>query len=165
MKKRIYILMLLIGLTSCGEDIVFNNNAAFQAIKNNDSWKAADASATVSDEASLLIQAVTINETVTLEIPLPTSLVSQKDSSTYITHNLGTSDTKTASYTTLLNGALLAYETGVNIGDGQIIITDYDGLTISGKFRFNAENIESESSESPTVNFQYGVFYKVPIVP
>ena len=165
MKKRIYILMLLIGLTSCGEDIVFNNNAAFQAVKNNDSWNAADASATVSDEASLLIQAVTINETVTLEIPLPTSLVSQKDSSTYITHDLGTSDTKTASYTTLLNGALLTYETGVNIGDGQIIITDYDGVTISGKFRFNAENIESESSESPTVNFQYGVFYKVPIAP
>jgi hypothetical protein len=165
MKKRIYILMLLIGLTSCGEDIVFNNDAAFQGVKNNESWRAADASATVSDEASLLIQAVTINETVTLEIPLPTSLVSQKDSSTYITHNLGTSDTKTASYTTLLNGALLTYETGVNIGDGQIIITDYDGVTISGKFRFNAENIESESSESPTVNFQYGVFYKVPIAP
>ena len=157
--------MLLIGLTSCGEDIVFNNDAAFQGVKNNESWRAADASATVSDEASLLIQAVTINETVTLEIPLPTSLVSQKDSSTYITHNLGTSDTKTASYTTLLNGALLTYETGVNIGDGQIIITDYDGVTISGKFRFNAENIESESSESPTVNFQYGVFYKVPIAP
>ena len=61
--------MLLIGLTSCGEDIVFNNNAAFQAVKNNDSWKAADASATVSDEASLLIQAVTKNETLTLENP------------------------------------------------------------------------------------------------
>lgn len=164
MKKRIYILLLLIGLTSCGEDIVFNNDAAFQGVKNNESWKAADASATVTDDASMLIQAVTINETVTLEIPLPTTFVNQKDSSTYITYNLGTSDTKTATYTAIVNGALLAYETGTNIGDGQIIITDYDGLTISGKFRFNAENIES-STDSPTVNFQYGIFYKVPIAP
>jgi len=162
MNKGIYILLLLIGLTSCSEDVVFNNNAAFQGVKDNVSWKAADANAMISGENSIELQAVTINETVTLKIPLVDELVFQKDTSSFKKYKLGINETTTANYTSFLNGSLTSYETGASLGGGEIVITDYDGFTISGKFRFNAENTDS-TSEPSTVNFQHGVFYKVPI--
>ena len=121
--------------------------------------------ASIGTSNSLLINAVTINETLTLKIPLPGSLVSQIDSSTYLTYVLGTSETRKASYTITLNTVVTSYQTGFGKGDGEIVITDYDGLTISGTYRFNAKNTDSSSEEAANVNFQKGSFYKVPITP
>ncbi|MDI5899422.1 DUF6252 family protein [Flavobacterium sp. XS2P67] len=61
---------------------------------------------------------------------------------------------------------LVTFSTGFEIGEGQIVITEYDAVnnTITGTFKFNAENTNSNSLASQVVNFQHGVFYKVPVV-
>ena len=165
MKKRIYLLLVLIGLTSCSQDIVLNSTKSFQGVMNNEFWKATDATATISSGNSLNIVAVTFIDQMTLKVPLPTTLVHQKDANSYITYALGTSDLKKASYTKTLNNVITNYQTGFGIGDGQIVITDYDGTTVSGTYRFNAKNTNSASQEAPILNLQNGVFYKIPIVP
>jgi hypothetical protein len=48
-------------------------------------------------------------------------------------------------------------------GNGQIVLTEYDPInrTVSGVF--NAENSSNNPLEGTNLNFQQGVFYKVPI--
>ena len=62
------------------------------------------------------------------------------------------------------NGTI-TFATGNGIGDGQIEITEYDVVnnTVSGTFKFNAENIYNNPLAGAVLNFQQGVFYKVPI--
>jgi hypothetical protein len=165
MKKGIYFLLVLIGLASCSQDIVLNNTKSFQGIMNNEFWKTTDATATIGSGNSLNIVAVTLIDQMTLKVPLPATLVRQKDANSYITYALGASDLKKASYTKTLNNVTTNYQTGFGIGDGQIVITDYDGFTISGTYRFNAKNTNTASSEAPVLNLQNGVFYKIPITP
>jgi Family of unknown function (DUF6252) len=165
MKKRIYFILTLVVLASCSQDVTFNDKAAFQGVKDNEFWKASDAKAAITNNNKLTIEAVTLNETLTLKMPLPTTIVTQKNKNSYITHILGTSETKKASYIKILNLTEFLYQTGTSIGDGEIVITDYDGTTVSGTYRFNAENADPDSTENPIVNLQNGVFYKVPIVP
>lgn len=54
----------------------------------------------------------------------------------------------------------------VRNSNGEIEITEYDAtkMTVSGKFKFNAANVNSPQS-GQVFNFQYGEFYKVPIFP
>lgn len=165
MNKGIYFLLVLIGLTSCTQDVVFNNNAAFQGVKDNIAWRAADARASVNPDTSINIEALTINETLTLNIPFPTTFVNQKIESTYIEHKLEEDNNVNVAYSIFLNGASTDYETDSQNREGLITITDYDGQTISGTFWFNVKNTDSESEEAKIVNFQYGNFYKVPIIP
>jgi hypothetical protein len=49
--------------------------------------------------------------------------------------------------------------------NGEIEITKYDNvnMTVTGKFKFNASN--TGAFGNPILNFQYGEFYKVPILP
>jgi hypothetical protein len=133
--------------------------AAFQGVKDNQAWKADDSKATMSINGLLTIEAVTLNETMTLRMPLPSTFVFQKSLNTHITYALGSTESKKATYSNILGGATVQYETG----NGEIVITDYDGTTISGTFRFNAFNTDPLSTEQPIVNLQSGVFYKVPI--
>ena len=57
------------------------------------------------------------------------------------------------------------FATGIDIGDGEIVITEYDNVnnTISGTFKFRAKNADGDSLAGDILNFQQGVFYKVPI--
>lgn len=57
--------------------------------------------------------------------------------------------------------------TNVQNSNGEIKITQYDNVnfTISGTFKFNAANSNGSPSGGPTLNFQYGEFYKIPIFP
>ena len=48
--------------------------------------------------------------------------------------------------------------------NGEITITENDGATISGVFKFNAIINNGNSEANELVNFQYGEFYKVPII-
>jgi hypothetical protein len=54
----------------------------------------------------------------------------------------------------------------VRNSNGEIEITEYNtsSMTISGKFKFNAANVNAPLS-GQAVNFQYGEFYQVPIYP
>lgn len=165
MKKGIFLVLFLSLLTSCNQDLTLNNDAAFQGLKDNQFWKAADANAVIVAGGSLNINAVTQSESVLLTIPLPTGLVSQKDKNSYITYFLGINEDQSADYVKNLNSIIYSYETGINNGDGEVVVTDYDGSYISGTFKFNANNTDAGSIAEPTVNFQKGVFYKVPITP
>ncbi len=165
MKKGIFLVLFLSLLTSCSQDLSLNNNAAFQAVKDNQFWKAADANSVRIAGGLLNINAVTQTESVVLTIPLPTRLVSQKDKNSYITYFLGIDEEQSAQYVKTLNTIIYSFETGINNGDGEIVVTDYDGSYISGTFKFNAKNTDTGSITEATVNFQKGVFYKVPIAP
>ena len=165
MKKAIYFLMIFIGLTSCSQDIAFNNNAAFQGVKDNVSWKAADSKAIIDIEnKSISIEAINYNESLTMTMPLPDTFVNQKNKSTHKTYSLGIDNKANVTYFQSLNEVQTDYEADFGIGDGEIVITDYDGFTISGTYRFNLKNTDTASEEPETVNFQYGNFYKVPII-
>lgn len=49
--------------------------------------------------------------------------------------------------------------------NGELVITENTGSTISGTFKFNAVQTSNNPSYGELVNFQYGTFYKVPILP
>jgi Family of unknown function (DUF6252) len=49
--------------------------------------------------------------------------------------------------------------------NGEVNVTEYLGDTISGNFKFNAINANGNPLGGDMVNFQYGTFYKVPVIP
>ena len=159
MKKVAVLLLFVSTLISCSQDITFNNVAAFQGVKDNEGWKAEDAAASRSLNALLTIKAVTFNETMTLTMPVPGAFIVQENVNGHMTYTLGSSEARKATYTRISEDGDVFYQTG----DGQIIVTDYDGATISGKFHFNAINTNSLSTAPHTVSVQSGVFYKVPV--
>jgi hypothetical protein len=154
MKKQILLVIVLFSLISCTEDVSFNN-PSFQGLKDNVFWRAIDSRASLGPGGSLVIEAYSGNEVITLKT---TSASAQ----TYI---LGTSTSKTAKYVLTDSDGTITFETGSGIGDGEIVITKYDDVnsTISGTFKFNAENSDNSQEGGSALNFQQGVFYKVPI--
>ena len=155
MKKYFLFITVILILVSCQEDVTFNN-PSIQGMKDNVFWRAVQSKATLGPNGSLVIEAYTRNEILSLKV---TSTKTQS----YI---LGTSESRKAVYVvTDAAGAITTFSTGIGIGDGQIVITEYDDVnkTVTGTFRFNAKNISNNSSASPILNFQNGVFYKVPV--
>ncbi|MFV5691028.1 DUF6252 family protein [Flavobacterium sp. LT1R49] len=155
MKKYFLFVAMIFSLVSCQEDVSFNN-PSLQGVKDNVFWRAVQSKATLASDGSLLIEAYTRNEVLSLKV---TSTNAQ-------TYFLGTSESKKVTYVlTDATGALITFSTGFGIGDGQIVISDYDAInkTITGTFKFNAENTYNNPLAGPVVNFQQGVFYKVPV--
>jgi hypothetical protein len=155
MKKYFLFVVVIFSLVSCQEDVSFNN-PSLQGVKDNVFWRAVQSKATLASDGSLLIEAYTRNETVSLKVTSTTAQI----------YFLGTSESKKATYvvTDAAAGAI-TFSTGFGIGDGQIEITDYDPVnrTVTGTFKFNAENTDNNPLAGAAVNFQYGVFYKVPV--
>jgi hypothetical protein len=154
MKKQFLYLSLFIAFISCTDEVKFNN-PAFEGQKDNVFWRAVDSKASIVSGGSLLIEAYTRNEVVTLK-------TTAANPGTYF---LGTSNLNSASYVLKDATGTITFSTGLGIGDGQIVITEYDVInnTVTGTFRFNAENINNNPLVGPILNFQYGHFYKVPI--
>lgn len=156
MKKYFLLLVVLFSLVACDENISFNN-PSLQGTKDNVFWRGVQTKATIAADGSLLIESFTANENLSLKT---TSTKSQ-------TYFLGTSESKKAIYsvTDAANG-LITFSTGFGVGEGQIVIKEYDVVnsTITGSFKFSAKNSNVSSSTNPVVNFQNGVFYKVPVI-
>ena len=156
MKKYFLFIVVLFSLVSCEEDISFNN-PSLQGVKDNVFWRGVQSRATLAPNGSLLIESFTANETLSMRTTATTAQ----------TYFLGTSESKKAIYTvTDATNGLVTFSTGFGIGEGQIVITKYDAInnTITGTFKFSAKNTNTNSLASPIVNFQHGVFYKVPVV-
>jgi hypothetical protein len=106
--------------------------------------------ATIASDGSLLIESLIVNETISLK-------TASAEPQTYF---LGTGEASKA-VCTITNPAtgLTTYTTGF-VGQGQIIITEYDAInkTVTGTFNF-MQNTDSSSQANATVNFQ-GVFIK-----
>ena len=154
MKKILSLLVLLVAFTSCEEDIRFNNPAV-QGLKDNELWRASDFKAIRGVDNSLTIEATNGYEILVLK-------VASTDPGVY---SLGQNETNKASFVLSADGIEMAYQTGANLGDGEIEISNKPSETdlvrgfISGKFRFNAIG-----TGGTAVNFQEGVFYKVPVM-
>jgi hypothetical protein len=156
MKKFLYLLVLLAGLTSCEEDIEFNSPTV-QALKNNELWRATEFSAVRGTGNSLTINATNGFETLVLRTASTTPGV----------YPLGENDTDKATYVLVIEpSSPETYETGQDRGEGSITIsnnpeeTNVDAGFITGTFRFAAV-----AEDGDQVYFQEGVFYKVPITP
>jgi hypothetical protein len=164
MKKQVLFMIVLCSLISCTEDVRFNN-PSFQVLKENVFWRAVESRASVGTDGSLVIEAYTGKEVITLKVPMPASVVNQEEEGSYITYSLGTSTSKTASYVLTDAGDTMTFTTGFGVGDGQIVITEFGtgSNTVSGVFKFNAENSDGNSSLGSVLNFQKGIFYKVPL--
>jgi hypothetical protein len=154
MKKQILFIVLLFAFISCESDVKFNN-PSFEGQKDNVFWRAVDSKAGLAADGSLSVEGYTRNEKLTLKT---TSTIAQ-------TYPLGTSTSKTATYVLTETGDPITFSTGIGIGNGEIVITEYDAVnkTVSGTFKFNAENIDNNPLAGPLLNFQYGVFYKIPV--
>jgi hypothetical protein len=155
MKKYFGYLILFSTLIACNTEVEFNN-PAFEGQKDNVFWRAIDTKAFVRTDGSLTINAYTKNEKVTL-------ITVSKTPQTYF---LGTSNSNTASYVLTDDNGTITFATGFGIGDGEIVIEEFDAInnTVTGTFKFNAENIYNNPLAGPTLNFQYGHFYKIPII-
>ena len=154
MKKQILYLLYLVAFFSCQDDIKFNS-PTFEGQKDNVFWRAVDSKAILAANGSVTIEAYTRNEKVTLKTT----------STTPQTYLLGTSTSKSATYVLTDASGTITFLTGTGIGNGEIVIEEYDALnkTITGTFKFNAENVDNNPLAGPFLNFQYGVFYKVPV--
>lgn len=174
MKKILSLIVLVAALASCEDDVKFNDPAV-QALKDNELWKATSYTAVLGAGNSLTITATNGFETVTLradnadpylcdgtEVNDPDS---DKDGCEYL---FGYDQENSASYVLSADGITKSYQTGIDAepGDeeGAILIyrsrkyTNVQGGFISGEFYFNATDASGQ-----VVNFQQGVFYKIPI--
>ena len=149
-------MILLFAVFSCQEDVRFNN-PAFQGMKDNVLWRAVQTRATVYSGGTLVIEAYTATEVVTLK----------NNTIAVGIYSIGTNANTTATYvyTDPATKESVTFSSGFGVGNGQIEITEYDVLaqTISGTFKFNLENTFDNPLAGATLNYQYGVFYKVPV--
>jgi hypothetical protein len=145
--------MLFFVLVSCEDQVKFNNPAV-QGLKDNVVWRATLITAVQAPNGSMTIEAYQKNEVLTL-----TTVASDVDA-----YPLGIDLSNRAVF--LQKGTVdnTTFSTGINSGDGEIIITEMDIVnhTISGTFEFNANNESLDPLTGPNVNFQNGIFYKVP---
>ena len=155
MKNFVLYIVVLFSIVSCEEDVRFNNPSV-QGMINNVFWRALESKATLGPNGAVVIEAYTGFEVLTLKTT----------STTLQSYPLGTSNSKTAVFVMTQDADKITYATGIDVGDGQIVITEYDDVnnTISGTFKFNAKNTNNNSTADPVLNFQHGVFYKVPVV-
>ncbi len=156
MKKQFLYIIVFFAFISCQEEVKFNN-PSFQGQKDNVFWRAVDAKAIVATNGSLSIEAYTRDEKLTLKT---NSTVPQ-------TYFLGTNLLNTVNYVLTDASGNITFSTGIGIGYGEIVIEEYDALnkTVTGTFKFNAENVNNNPLAGPILNFQYGKFYKIPVVP
>lgn len=154
MRRFILLTVTLFSLLSCEEDIKFSSPSV-QGLKNDVFWRATNSKVSILSDGTFLLEAYTATETLTLQT---TSTIEQS----YI---LGTTVNNTAVFVRNESGKVIRYITGNEIGNGQITIVEYDEInkTISGNFKCNVKNIDVDASSESNVNFQQGVFYKVPI--
>ncbi|MCF6141814.1 DUF6252 family protein [Flavobacterium sp. K77] len=154
MKKISVLLFLLLVLSSCEEDIRFNN-PSMQALKDNVFWRALNTTASVQADGSLLIEGQTRDEVFQLQ-------TAETAIKRYV---LGDGNASNVTYKIIAPEGQFEYETGTNAASGQIVITEYDtaAKTVSGTFRCSVESASGSPLVGNTVVFREGVFYKIPI--
>ena len=157
MKKIAALFALVLTMSACSDEIT-RNNPAFEGLKDGDSWRAADVTAIKSANGTIILTGATQYETLVLKTVSPAPS----------TYTLGTGIANQASFLINQNLQEISYQTGVDKGEGKIIITEFDDVnqTITGSFEFKAPKLgptlptDLEPSE---LHFQKGVFYKIPL--
>ncbi|PKB17048.1 DUF6252 family protein [Flavobacterium sp. 5] len=154
MRSFFLVIVLFFVLTSCEDQVKFNN-PAFQGLKDNVLWRSTLFSAVQAPDGSLEIKAYQNRDILYLNTV----------STAVKTYKLGIDDINSAKLEEIQGDIATFFSTGENKGDGQIIITEFDAVnhTISGEFKFNAEGIPILPLSEPNVSFTKGIFYKVPV--
>ena len=152
MKKLVFSAIIATLLISCSNDVKFNN-PAFQAQKQGVLWNASNYKATLSSNGNVTVLGFKDFETVTIR----TYTINPHTSA------FGVNGTNFAEYDNRAVGFTGNYSTGINGGNGQIVITNFSEGTISGNFKFNAVNTNPSLLEPDSINFKSGVFYKIPV--
>lgn len=154
MKKIASLFLLVLVLFSCTTDVT-DNDPALEGLKNDVRWRGLAIHAELLPNLHLRI----IGETQYEKLTLTTT------NKTPATYTIGVNNNVTATFENSLDG--VTFTTGAGVGDGIIEITEYDEfqMTVSGNFRFNAVNADDNPAGEHIVNFQHGVFYRVPVVP
>ncbi|WP_157802097.1 DUF6252 family protein [Flavobacterium sp. 1] len=154
MRRFISVIILLFSLVSCEDQVKFNNPAV-QGLKDNVLWRATLMNALQSTDGSLTITAYQKND----------ALILKTASTTVKTYLLGMDITNKVIVKEKTNEIITVFSTGKNWGDGQIVITEFDAInhTVTGEFKFNAKNESVDPLTGTNVNFQKGIFYKVPV--
>ncbi len=154
MKKYFFLFSLLLIISSCTEDVKFNN-PAFQTLKDNVFWRAQSYEAQISQDGRVAISGFLGYEKIGLQLP----------STEATTYTIGSDNNTRAFFYNELGTTSYVYSAGTDMGNGQITITEYDteNKTISGTFKFNAVKTAENDTEKTNISFTEGVFYKVPV--
>lgn len=167
MKKIVSILVLLVTLVSCQEEVSFND-PSFEGYKDNVLWRAKGTEAVYTPaDSTLIIKAYRGLELVTLKAyPILTATDGTNFYFENATFTLGETNDVTAAYQIPENGINQYFETGEDVGVGEFVLENVVNQklgTISGRYRFDAPEKDDTSDFPASVNFQYGVFYQIPI--
>ena len=149
MKKLILIVTILVSFISCTDEVTFNN-PSFQGFKEGEAWRANDARVILNPDGSMTVEAYSQFEIVTFEV----------SSANVGTRIFGVNTANVASYDVTIDGVTKSYETGVNIGSGELEITESPTVTgkLSGTFKFRAVNADGTEA-----GFTNGVIYSIPV--
>jgi hypothetical protein len=144
MKKWMFLLPIILFVTSCTEDIKFNNF-----------WRAQNYKAYVAGDGTVIVEGNLDYEKITLT------------AASFAVGNyvLGIDDLSKGYYINDLPEKKSEFSTDTDQGNGQITITEYnaENKTISGTFKFTAISLNEDDAEKPKITFTDGVFYKVPL--
>lgn len=154
MKKVLFVVVLALLLSSCSDDVVFNNPSV-QGLKNNVFWRALQSKAILSKDGSIAVEAVTLKETLVLHL----------SSAQLNTYRLDDNVIDYVTYTSRETTPITSLTTQSGNGTGKITITEYDEVnkTISGTFTAVIPYVTTDTQESKEFYFSQGVFYKVPV--
>ncbi|WP_339887490.1 DUF6252 family protein [uncultured Flavobacterium sp.] len=149
MKKIILVLTILVTFASCTDDVAFND-PSFQGIKNGENWRANDARVILNPDGSMTVEAYSQFEIVTFEV----------SSANVGVRTFGVNTANVATYDITIDGVTDSYETGVNVGSGELKITESPTVTgkLSGTFKFRAVNANGIEA-----GYTNGVIYSVPV--
>jgi hypothetical protein len=154
MSRFFGVIALFFVLVSCEDQVKFNNPAV-QGLKDNVIWRATLIAAVQYPDGTLVLDAYKKNEILTLKMNATKPQV----------YGLGFGLSNKGTFVQKTDVGKTIFSTGINSSDGQIEITKYDAVnrTITGTFSFNAKNESNASQVDPSVSFQQGVFYEVPL--
>jgi hypothetical protein len=168
MKKIVALLMIVSVLASCEEDVTFNT-PAFQARKDNFTWRANDYTAVYDVTSStLVLTAFKGFEKITMAVA-PVIITGDGTSSFYLdaTFDLNNNPDAVATYSYVNNGQTYSYSSDVeDMATGEVALLNgaiQKPGTITGTFRFDAPYIGEIPNAPERINFQEGVFYEIPI--
>ena len=149
MRKIILVLLIITSFVSCTDDVTFND-PSFQGIRNGENWRANDARVILNSNGTMTVEAYSQYEKVVFEV----------SSAAVGTRVFGLNASNVAKYESTIDGVTSTYETGIDIGNGELKITESPNVTgkLSGTFKFRA--VDNNGNE---VGYTDGVIYSIPV--
>lgn len=155
MKKYFLIALVALSFASCEEELSVNT-PAFEATKGYSFWRATKMQAFVKD-GDLVIVGATNDENVTLYID------NYEMGGEYI---LGKTNFNVATYSKVVDDIKYNYSTSSTTGSGYVRIDPVEKQvpgTISGVFMTEMVPTGTPLENTPSVNFNKGVFFQIPL--